>query len=150
MEVVRAKLEHITEVANLFDQYRIFYKQESNLYGAIDFITERINNKDSVIFLVKEEEQYMGFTQLYPSFSSVSMKKLWILNDLYVTESVRQKGVAQLLLNAAKKFAIESKAKALDLQTAIDNKSAQALYEKNGYQVDKEFLSYSLNLENLK
>ncbi|PGM49098.1 GNAT family N-acetyltransferase [Bacillus sp. AFS053548] len=150
MEVVRAKSEHITEVANLFDQYRMFYKQESNLNGAIDFIMERINNKDSVIFLVKEEEQYMGFTQLYPSFSSVSMKKLWILNDLYVTETARQKGVAQLLLNAAKKFAIESKAKALDLQTAIDNKSAQALYEKNGYQVDKEFLSYSLNLENLK
>ncbi|MGG0179070.1 GNAT family N-acetyltransferase [Gottfriedia acidiceleris] len=150
MEVVRAKSEHITEVANLFDQYRMFYKQESNLNGAIDFITERINSKDSVIFLVKEENQSMGFTQLYPSFSSVSMKKLWILNDLYVTETARQKGVAQLLLNAAKKFAIESKAKALDLQTAIDNKSAQALYEKNGYLVDKEFLSYSLNLENLK
>ncbi|MFF3023292.1 GNAT family N-acetyltransferase [Gottfriedia sp. NPDC057948] len=150
MEVVRAKSEHITEVANLFNQYRMFYKQESNLNGAIDFITERINNKDSVIFLVKEEEQFMGFNQLYPSFSSVSMKKLWILNDLYVTESARKKGVAQLLLNAAKKFAIESKAKSLDLQTAIDNKSAQALYEKNGYQVDKEFLSYSLNLKNLK
>ncbi|PGL67484.1 GNAT family N-acetyltransferase [Bacillus sp. AFS055030] len=150
MEVVRAKSEHIFDVANLFDQYRMFYKQESNLNGAIDFITERINNKDSVIFLVKEEDQSIGFTQLYPSFSSVSMKKLWILNDLYVTETARQKGVAQLLLNAAKKFAIESKAKALDLQTAIDNKSAQALYEKNGYQVDKEFLSYSLNLENLK
>ncbi|MFF2877980.1 GNAT family N-acetyltransferase [Gottfriedia sp. NPDC057991] len=150
MEVVRAKSEHISEVANLFDQYRMFYKQESNLNGAIDFITERINNKDSVIFLVKEENQSLGFTQLYPSFSSVSMKKLWILNDLYVTETARQKGVAQMLLNAAKKFAIESNAKALDLQTAIDNKSAQALYEKNGYQVDKEFLSYSLNLENLR
>ncbi|MGG2026260.1 GNAT family N-acetyltransferase [Gottfriedia sp. S16(2024)] len=148
MEVVRAKLEHISEVANLFDQYRMFYKQESNLIGAIDFITERIKTQDSVIFLVKEENQSIGFTQLYPSFSSVSMKKLWILNDLYVTETARQKGVAQLLLNAAKKFAIESNAKALDLQTAIDNKSAQALYEKNGYQVDKEFLSYSLNLEN--
>ncbi|SFD51082.1 GNAT family N-acetyltransferase [Bacillus sp. UNCCL81] len=148
MEVVRAKSEHITEVANLFDQYRMFYKQESNLYGAIDFITERIKTQDSVIFLVKEEDQFMGFTQLYPSFSSVSMKKLWILNDLYVTETARKKGVAQLLLDAAKKFAIESKAKALDLQTAIDNKSAQSLYEKNGYQVDKEFLSYSLNLEN--
>lgn len=149
MEVIHAKSEHISEVANLFNQYRMFYKQESNLNGAIDFITERINNKDSVIFLVKEEGKSLGFTQLYPSFSSVSMKKLWVLNDLYVTESARQKGVAQLLLNAAKKFAIESKAKALDLQTAIDNKSAQALYEKNGYQVDKEFLSYSLNLEDL-
>ncbi|MEE6450007.1 GNAT family N-acetyltransferase [Gottfriedia acidiceleris] len=149
MEVVRAKSEHITEVANLFDQYRMFYKQESNLNGAIDFITERINNNDSIIFLVKEKDQSIGFTQLYPSFSSVSMKKLWILNDLYVTETARQKGVAQLLLNAAKEFAIKSKAKALDLQTAIDNKFAQALYEKNGYQVDKEFLSYSLNLENI-
>ncbi|WP_088070936.1 GNAT family N-acetyltransferase [Gottfriedia luciferensis] len=150
MEAVRANLEHILEVATLFNQYRMFYKQESNLNGAIEFITERIKKKDSIIFVVKDEDKYLGFTQLYPSFSSVSMKRLWILNDLYVTEAARQKGVAQMLLDTAKKFAIESKAKSLDLQTAIDNKSAQALYEKNGYQVDKEFFSYSLNLENLK
>ncbi|PEL09982.1 N-acetyltransferase [Bacillus sp. AFS017336] len=149
MEVVQAKSEHIVEVAKLFDQYRQFYKQESNLNEAINFITERISNKDSVIFIVKEGEESLGFTQLYPTFSSVSMKKLWILNDLFVTEAARKKGVAQMLLDAAKGFAINTKAKALDLQTAIDNKSAQALYEKNGYQVDKEFFSYSLNLENL-
>ncbi|PGS47311.1 N-acetyltransferase [Bacillus sp. AFS041924] len=149
MEVVRANSKHILEIANLFDQYRVFYKQESNLNGAVDFITERINNKDSVIFIVKEAGESIGFTQLYPSFSSVSMKKLWILNDLYVSEAARKKGVAQMLLDAAKEFGIETKAKALDLQTAIDNKSAQALYEKNGYQVDREFLSYSLNLEKI-
>ncbi|PEJ60664.1 GNAT family N-acetyltransferase [Bacillus sp. AFS002410] len=149
MEVVQAKSEHIVEVAKLFDQYRQFYKQESNVNEAINFITERINNKDSVIFIVKEGEESLGFTQLYPTFSSVSMKKLWILNDLFVTEAARKKGVAQMLLDAAKGFAINTKAKALDLQTAIDNKSAQALYEKNGYQVDKEFFSYSLNLEKL-
>ncbi|MFB7139976.1 GNAT family N-acetyltransferase [Gottfriedia sp. NPDC056225] len=148
MEVVQANSEHIVEVAKLFDQYRQFYKQESNVDEAINFITERINNKDSVIFIVKEGEESLGFTQLYPTFSSVSMKKLWILNDLFVTEAARKKGVAQMLLDAAKGFAINTKAKALDLQTAIDNRSAQALYEKNGYQVDKEFFSYSLNLEN--
>jgi ribosomal protein S18 acetylase RimI-like enzyme len=147
MKVVQATNNDIAEVAKLFDQYRVFYEQESNLKDAEDFITERIQNKDSVIFFVVDEGKYLGFTQLYPSFSSVSMKRLWILNDLYVTKDAREKGVAQMLLDAAKHFAIKSNAKSLELQTAKDNKAAQTLYEKNGYQIEKEFISYSLNLE---
>lgn len=148
MEVLKATSEHITELSNLFNMYRIFYKQSSDLEAAKSFITERIKNDDSVIFIVMEDGKYLGFTQLYPSFSSVSMKRLWILNDLFVSESARNRGVAQLLLDAAKKFAIETKAKSLELQTANDNFSAQRLYEKNGYEKENEFFSYSFNLEN--
>lgn len=147
MRVYQATASDVKDVSKLFDQYRMFYKQTSNIEGAEAFISERIQKNESVIFVVEEDGEFLGFTQLYPSFSSVSMKKLWILNDLFVTSSARKKGVAQLLLNTAKEFAIETKAKSVDLQTANDNKAAQALYEKNGYELEKTFRSYSLHIE---
>lgn len=147
MRVYQATASDVKDVSKLFDQYRMFYKQTSNIVGAEAFISERIQKNESVIFVVEEDGEFLGFTQLYPSFSSVSMKKLWILNDLFVTSSARKKGVAQLLLNTAKEFAIETKAKSVDLQTANDNKAAQALYEKNGYELEKTFRSYSLHIE---
>jgi len=148
MRVFQAKTTEVKEVAKLFDQYRVFYKQESNIEAAEAFISERMENNESVIFVVEEEGEFLGFTQLYPSFSSVSMKRLWILNDLFVSKTARNKGVAQYLLDAAKQFAIETSAKSLDLQTANDNFAAQALYEKNGYELEKDFRSYSLLIEN--
>ncbi|WP_430510430.1 GNAT family N-acetyltransferase [Gottfriedia solisilvae] len=148
MRVFQAKTSEVKEVAKLFDQYRVFYKQESNIEAAEAFISERMENNESVIFVVEEEGEFLGFTQLYPSFSSVSMKRLWILNDLFVSKTARNKGVAQYLLDTAKQFAIETSAKSLDLQTANDNFAAQALYEKNGYELEKDFRSYSLMIEN--
>ncbi|GGI15262.1 GNAT family N-acetyltransferase [Gottfriedia solisilvae] len=148
MRVFQAKTSEVKEVAKLFDQYRVFYKQESNIEAAEAFISERMENNESVILVVEEEGEFLGFTQLYPSFSSVSMKRLWILNDLFVSKTARNKGVAQYLLDTAKQFAIETSAKSLDLQTANDNFAAQALYEKNGYELEKDFRSYSLMIEN--
>lgn len=148
MRVFQAKTTDVKDVAKLFDQYRIFYKQESNIEAAQAFVLERMEKNESVIFVVEENGNFLGFTQLYPSFSSVSMKKIWILNDLFVSKTARNKGVAQYLLDAAKKFATETNAKSLDLQTANDNKPAQALYEKNGYELEKAFRSYSLMIQN--
>ncbi|WP_374720961.1 GNAT family N-acetyltransferase [Peribacillus tepidiphilus] len=146
MEIYQATLSDLKEVSNLFNLYRLFYKQPSNLNGAELFISERLKNQESVIFVAVDQGKYLGFTQLYPSFSSVSMKRTWILNDLYVHEEARKKGVAQKLLETAKEYALSTGAKSLELQTAPDNKDAQRLYEKNGYKADSSFLNYSLNL----
>lgn len=146
MEVYQATLADLKGVSNLFNLYRMFYKQPSNLNGAELFISERLKNEESVIFVTVDQGKYLGFTQLYPSFSSVSMKRTWILNDLYVHEEARKKGVAQKLLEAAKEYALSTGAKSLELQTAPDNKDAQRLYEKNGYKADSSFFNYSLNL----
>jgi ribosomal protein S18 acetylase RimI-like enzyme len=146
MEIYQATLSDLKEVSNLFNLYRMFYKQPSNLNGAELFISERLKNQESVIFVAVDQGKYLGFTQLYPSFSSVSMKRTWILNDLYVHEEARKKGVAQKLLETAKEYALSTGAKSLELQTAPDNKDAQRLYEKNGYKADSSFLNYSLNL----
>jgi ribosomal protein S18 acetylase RimI-like enzyme len=146
MQAVQAAIEDLEGVAKLFDGYRVFYEQEPDIDVARDYIKQRFEKEDSVIFVVKDGDAYLGFTQLYPMFSSVSMKRLWILNDLYVALEARKRGVGELLMEKAKEFALETGAKSLNLSTAVDNVSAQRLYEKLGYKRDTEFYSYELML----
>ncbi|MEB1810214.1 MAG: GNAT family N-acetyltransferase [Bacillaceae bacterium] len=146
MNIYQATIKDLEGAALLFDQYRMFYKQPSNIEEARNFIKERLEKNESVIFLVKDQENYLGFTQLYPTFSSISMKRAWILNDLYVDERARKQGIGEMLLFKAKELAQETGAKSISLSTAPDNYSAQKLYEKHGYQQDKQFFHYELNL----
>jgi ribosomal protein S18 acetylase RimI-like enzyme len=146
MEIFQATIEDLEGVSNLFNLYRIFYQQESDLESAKTYIKGRIENKESVLFVVKDKQNYVGFTQLYPAFSSISLKRAWILNDLYVDKKARKQGVGELLLHKAKEYAIETGAKSLSLSTAPDNHSAQRLYEKNGYKRDDHFYHYELDL----
>nr|WP_128660974.1 GNAT family N-acetyltransferase [Paenibacillus sp. 598K] len=138
----------IAAVAPLFDRYRMFYGQTSDLAGAVDFLRERTARGESVILVaeMEGETQPMGFTQLYPIFSSISMRHAWILNDLFVDEAYRQRGVARNLMEAAKVYAEQSGAKGLELATARDNLSAQRLYEALGYERDDAFFHYAYTI----
>lgn len=135
-------------LARLFDEYRIFYEQAADMEGARRFLEERLSRRESVVFLAAEpvSGNLSGFTQLYPSFSSISMKRVWILNDLYVREEYRNQGAAKLLLEAAKSHARQTEAKGLELSTAMTNTRAQRLYEKSGYERDTGFYHYFLSL----
>jgi ribosomal protein S18 acetylase RimI-like enzyme len=146
MEIYKATLQDVDSVSALFDLYRVFYQQPSDIETAKRFIQERLENNDSVIFVAVENGEYAGFVQLYPLFSSVSMQRLWILNDLYVTEASRKKGVGKQLLQAAEQLARETRAKGLKLQTAVDNVAAQSLYESNGWMKDGKFFYYVWNV----
>ncbi|WP_169082194.1 GNAT family N-acetyltransferase [Paenibacillus sp. PL91] len=148
MAVFKATIEHVEEAAVLFDNYRMFYKQPSDLAGAIAFLAGRIENNESILFVAKDQtdNRAIGFTQLYPSFSSISMRASYILNDLYVLEAYRGQGAAQLLLDQAKEFARAANAKGLELSTAIENETAQRLYERNGYKRDNEYFHYYLTI----
>lgn len=149
MELVieRATTEDVTEIAELFNAYRVFYKQHDDVVLATEFLTERINNSESVIFYAKDTDgKYVGFTQLYPSFCSVSAQRTWILYDLYVAEDVRRNGIGTNLLNRAREFAEETIAKEILLETARSNVKAQKLYESLGYEKDTEYFSYFLNI----
>lgn len=144
MNIHKATMKDLEGIATLFNNYRMFYKQESNIEGAKDFVQERIEQNESVIFVAVQNGEYVGFTQLYPSFSSVSMNRLWILNDLFVQESNRGTGVGKSLLEAAKQFASENGAKGLKLETEANNISAQRLYAENGYIRDSQYFHYEL------
>lgn len=147
--IVQATIHDLTDLAPLFDLYRVFYKQPSNLEGAQKFLFHRFNHAESVIFIARtaaSDQQAVGFAQLYPTFSSISMKRSWILNDLYVREEHRKEGIAELLLQQVKEFATQTKAKGIVLSTAPDNLKAQSLYEKHGYVRDNQFYQYYLTL----
>ncbi len=145
--IIRAQRGHVELVAPLFDLYRQFYGQPSDLEGARQFLKERLQHNESVIFLALGGTGAVGFTQLYPSFSSTAMKRLWILNDLFVARQARKHGVARALLERAREFAIETGASGLELATATDNLSAQRLYEKTGWKRDEDFYHYCLEVE---
>ncbi|WP_431802355.1 N-acetyltransferase family protein [Halobacillus andaensis] len=147
MEIYQAAIEDLEGVSELFNLYRVFYEQASDVEGAAAYIKNRLENKDSVIFVVKDNQEYVGFTQLYPTFSSISMKKAWILNDLYVEAGARNRGIGEQLLRKAKEYAMETGAHSISLSTAPDNFSAQRLYEKNGYVRDSQFFHYELTVD---
>lgn len=149
--VIESGLEELDYVSELFDKYRVFYGQKSNIQESKRFIKQRMINKESVIFLalgVKGDTKVtLGLIQMYPSFSSVSIDKIWILNDLYVDDISRRQGVGQLLMNKAKEFAIESGAIRITLDTQTGNTTAQRLYGLMGYIKNEEFYNYNLVLK---
>lgn len=141
--VRRATVADLGSAAALFDQYRVFYHQASDLPAARHFLSERIGNEESVVLLAFDDDQPAGFVQLYPSFSSVGMKRIWILNDLFVDAAYRQKGIARRLMEDVLRFAKSRGYGKVILSTAPDNLQAQRLYESTGFRQSK-FLEYEI------
>ncbi|HEY0756350.1 MAG TPA: GNAT family N-acetyltransferase [Ktedonobacteraceae bacterium] len=147
IEIVRATIDDLDLLVQLFDGYRQFYKQATDPAGARRFLKAHLEQVTSVIFLAFDtdtsgQRRASGFTQLYPSFSSVSMQRLWILNDLFVAPEARRTGTGTALLTHACQFARETGAKTLELSTAVDNYTAQSVYEAAGWKRDEEFYTY--------
>lgn len=117
MTIVQATINDLDALTELFDLYRQFYQQPSDLDGARTFLNDRLSNEESIVFLALDNNEAIGFVQLYPSFSSVSMKRTWVLNDLYVKESGRGKGFGEALIRRAITFAVEVGAKGVLLET---------------------------------
>ena len=146
--IVQAGQSHLSLLAPLFDAYRVFYEKHTDIEAAHDYLLERISNLESVILLALSEDghQGLGFVQLYPSFSSLSLKRIWILYDLYVTPGARRQGIGRALMEQAREFAQATGAQRLELSTAKDNLPAQALYKSLGYTRDNDFYYYELGL----
>ncbi|WP_400079491.1 GNAT family N-acetyltransferase [Winogradskyella sp. R77965] len=135
--IVKAHIDHLEDLVPLFDGYRLFYKQPSDKDGARQFLIERFKNKDAIIFMAYDNDKAIGFTQLYPLFSSVSMQPMYLLNDLFVDANYRGKGIGEALINRAKQLCVIKNNKGLTIQTAYDN-PAQHLYKRLGFKEDKD------------
>ena len=133
-------------IAPVFDLYRIFYKQKSNIEEASLYIKARLEANESVIFFIKDKERCIGFTQLYPTFDSVNLRKKIVLYDLYICEDYRRKGNGKILMDAAKDYAQLNKFGSIELSTNKGNIQGQSLYEALGYIRDQEFYSYDLEI----
>ncbi|MVP02596.1 GNAT family N-acetyltransferase [Paenibacillus lutrae] len=147
-EVRQSTIGDLNEVAEIFNQYRIFYGQDSDVERARQFLFDRYEHRESIIFIVQDvlQKRLAGFTQLYPVFSSISLERSYLLNDLYVQEEYRKQGVGHLLLEAARDYTAQMRGKGLELATALDNERAQRLYEQHGFVKDEEYLHYFLKV----
>jgi GNAT superfamily N-acetyltransferase len=146
MKITKAKVEDIDHLVELFDAYRMFYGKESDIEGAREFLEDRLSGIESQIFIALEEEdgeEILGFVQLYPLYSSTRMKRLWLLNDLYVRPEFRGQGISKKLIERAKILCRETKACGLILETAKDNTIGNQLYPAVGFELDNEHHYYS-------
>lgn len=137
IEIVQAREPDTRLLAPMFDAYRQFYGEPSDLDAAAAFLIARLRCDESVIYFARvrhkdEAPQAGGFLQLFPSFSSVSLCHAWTLNDLYVNAAFRKRGIGQMLLERAMKHCCDTGAGQLWLQTDVDNAGAQRLYESAG------------------
>lgn len=149
MIIIRVDNTQGNLVFDLFDKYRIFYQQQSNIEVARKFIQERLDNNESVIFVALAGNEPVGFTQLYPKYSSMRATKNWILNDLYVETIHRKKGIGEKLIEKAMDFARQNNAKFVELSTAVDNYIAQSLYERIGFkktESETDFFTYRIQV----
>lgn len=154
MKIKRIRSSEINLVTGLFNKYRIFYKQPSNIQLARNFIQNRLDNNESIIFVAlatdHDKQIPVGFTQLYPKYSSVQTIQNWILNDLYVESNYRKQGVGETLIRTAMEYAQSKGSKFVELSTEVHNLTAQKLYEKIGFKQqrpDVGFYTYRINID---
>ena len=147
-KIIKATNENINQVGKLFDLYRQFYKYKSNVHESTNYISERISNNESTIFLALTENNYSaGFVQLYETFGSLDLGKIIILYDLYVKEDHRKNNIGRQLMIRSHEYAKKINAKRIQLSTATDNFIGQSLYESLGYVKDIDFYTYDFEIK---
>jgi len=142
MIVRQAVFSDLEPLAELFDQYRGFQGQARDLPAAREFLRARFEHGESVVFIAQSGPAAVGFAQLYPSFSSTSLARVFVLNDLFVHERGRRQGVGSALLAAVEAYAWAHGAARVTLNVARDNRAAQALYDAQGWSRDTQFFMY--------
>lgn len=147
MNIKQISVEELDDLVPLFNQYMVFYNQPSEPNKYREYLSQRLNKGEATVFIAySSENEPMGFVLNYHTFSSVSLGKVIVLNDLFVVPSYRKQGVANNLIFCSIKLSKDTDSIRVDLSTAKDNFSAQALYEKIGFVQDREYFSYSLSV----
>lgn len=151
MEILRAYSRHLSLIVGLFDEYRQHHQQPPNAEGCRVFLAERLERRDSVIFFASEGsgsfQRALGVAQIYPGWSSIWMKKIWILSDLYVDANARRQGIAKALHERARHHALETKARGLAFLSAGEDETVHHFCDTLGYQRDESLRSYFLLIE---
>ncbi|MEO5890764.1 MAG: GNAT family N-acetyltransferase [Ferruginibacter sp.] len=150
MMIRKAVIGDLEALSVLFNSYRLFYKKNSDLDGAREFLSDRILKNESEIFIAgNNEHEITGFVQLYPIFSSTRMKRLWLLNDLFVQPEFRGKGISIALLNECKNLCRRTESCGMILETAKDNAIGNNLYLKTGFLPDGDHNYYEWGIESV-
>lgn len=146
MNISILNVDDVNKILPIFDEYRVYFGQQSNVDAAYDFLYNNLSNNDAVIFIAEDDEGVIGFLQLYTMLSSMKMSEMLIINDLYLTDVARGKHIGEQLMHQAFKFGKESGYETIYLETEKSNIGGNRLYTKLGMQVDDEHNYYSKQL----
>ncbi len=145
MNIKQISIADLDDLVPLFNQYMVFYNQPSKPNKYREYLNHRLNNDEATVYIAYSlDGDPVGFVLNYHTFSSVSLGKVIVLNDLFVALEHRKQGIANKLIDCSFNLAKNTGSIRVDLATAKDNFSAQALYEKIGFVKDAEYFSYSL------
>jgi len=143
IQIIQADQSHLDALVELFDAYRVWYEKPSDPKGAKVFLAGLIERSESIVYLAQAENgELVGFTQLYPLFSSTRMKRIWLLNDLYVKSEYRGRGISKALIDSAKELARETDAVEILLETQKSNDIGNQLYPATGFELNTDFNFY--------
>ncbi len=142
MEIRQATPEDVPYLALLFNSYRVFYGKPPDIGAAAQFLNDRLVRHESEIFVAVEGDTIAGFMQLYPLFSSTRMKRLWLLNDLFVSEEYRSQGFSKALIERAKELCHQTGACGFTLETGKDNVIGNQLYQQVGMKLSEGYNAY--------
>lgn len=144
MKIIKCNEHYLDKLVTLFEEYRLFGGFEPSPKSTKTFLKRLIVNKESVIFIAIDSttDNVMGFVNLYPSYSSLALQRLWILNDLGVSSDFRGKGVSKALILQVQQFAKETNAIRIELKTECTNTTALNLYKSMNFTIDKDNVYY--------
>jgi ribosomal protein S18 acetylase RimI-like enzyme len=138
----QATIHDLQRLVPIFDSYREHFEQEKNPLLVERFLFEKFEHLESVIFIAEQQNEVIGFAQLYPTFSSLTLQRVWLLNDFFVAKEFRDCGVGTKLFGRVKDFSILTKSKGIELSVEHTNKRAWSFWEKQGFKLDEEFRYY--------
>jgi len=144
MQIKQCNESYLEQLVELFEEYRLFCGSEPSPSDTKEFLKKLIRNQESVIFIALDTatDRVMGFVNLYPSYSTLALQRLWILNDLGVSGDYRGKGVSKALILKVQAYAKETHAIRIELKTQCTNTTARSLYKSIGFTIDSDNVYY--------
>lgn len=145
--ISRARPVDVAAATDLFVAYQAFYKVQADAAKTRAFVSDRLRLNDTIFLIARYEDtpthKGVGFAQMMPKLSSTAMRRNWVLNDLFVAPEHRRRGIATAIMNECLAFAKRTGATKMSLKTQAANDAARALYEREGWGLDEEFVTYS-------
>jgi GNAT superfamily N-acetyltransferase len=146
LTIRQATIQDLPGIVPIFDSYREYFNQQKDPVLVERFLFEKFEHRESVIFIAQQQDKVIGFAQLYPLFSSLSLQRVWLLNDFFIAEEFRGGGVGTQLFASVKEFTLLTKSKGIELSVEHTNKKAWTFWEKQGFKQDEEFRYYFYKL----
>nr|WP_263323282.1 GNAT family N-acetyltransferase [Neobacillus sp. Marseille-Q6967] len=140
----QATIQDLGRIIPIFDSYREYFGQPKNPEAVERFLFQKFERLESIIYIAEQDSEVIGIAQLYPVFSSLTLERVWLLNDFFISEQYRNRAVGTMLFNKVKEFSSLTKAKGIELTVEHVNQKAWQFWERQGFKLDEEFRSYFL------